>query len=541
MNMKKTFFVTMMAVCSMNMQAQFSGQGSGTEKDPYQVTNADELFEVRNDVSAYYKQMNDIDLEAWIQEESPVKGWPSIGTATAPFMGYYDGNNKAIKGLKIVQPNTDKIGLFGVILEGEVKNLALINVQVEGGNDVGGLVGYVDGKVNKVKAKTTFSNIIIVGGNISGKQNVGSVVGRIYINSFGTGNKGQATITGCFSSSQVNGVDNIGGIVGLAGSWNWGSSEFYPLYITDNRYSGTVVATGGYAGGIWGKEYVDRSDGVGWKGYRQFHCLRNICGGTIRGTKGASGILGSPFDGTPDDSRIIWNNVCVADTIATTEATPSIVNSVVFSGNYGLTTTVYYSKGKVVSAASDDDNIQLYGKKAFMRSSTYMGLDFDFNNQWAITEGVDFPYNITQSSPATVTEFVAGSRGKIKGTAKGTGKVYVLMGNGLFESYIFDGKWEVILGNTLEGSEAFISVVTDGKQPSTLVKCVATSFVTPQKTAGDANGDGVVDSADVTAIINFILGKPGASFNKENADVTGDGEILIDDAVQTVQMIMDAQ
>ena len=106
--MKKTILFAMMAVCSMNMQAQFSGQGTGTEKDPYQVTNADELFEVRNDLSAFYKQMNDIDLETWIQEESPGKGWPSIGTATSPFMGYYDGNNKSIKGLKIFQRDNEK-------------------------------------------------------------------------------------------------------------------------------------------------------------------------------------------------------------------------------------------------------------------------------------------------------------------------------------------------------------------------------------------------------------------------------------------------
>lgn len=541
--MKKTISIFLMTVCTMNAQAQFSGKGAGTEKDPYQITTADELFEVRNDMSAYYKQINDIDLETWILEESPVKGWPSIGTDTAPFMGYYDGNNKSITGLKIVQPNTDKIGLFGAIQNGVVKNLALINVQIEGGNDVGGIVGYVDAKVSKTYVSSvTFSNVVIVGGTISGKQCVGSVAGRININSFGSGDNGSSTISGCFSSAHLMGIDNVGGLVGLAGSWEWSSNERYPLYITNNRFSGTVEATDGYAGGIWGRELVSRSDGIGWKGYRQFHCSNNISGGSIKGAKGASGILGFPFDGTPNDSRTeIKNNVCVADTIASTETVPSIVNTIVFNGNCGLTTTIYCSKGKSVSSASDDANVQLYGRKTFQRSSTYVGLGFDFNNQWAINEGVDFPFNISQSSPPTITEFAAGSRGRITGTANGSGKVYVLMGSESFESYILDGRWEVILGNTLEGTEACVFIVTDGKLPSTPVKCKATSVITPQKTSGDANGDGVVDTADVTAIINCILGKPSVSFNKENADVTGDGEILIDDAVQTVQLIMDAQ
>ena len=541
--MKKTILFAMMAVCSMNMQAQFSGQGTGTEKDPYQVTNADELFEVRNDLSAFYKQMNDIDLETWIQEESPGKGWPSIGTATSPFMGYYDGNNKSIKGLKIFQPNTDKIGLFGAIQNGVVKNLALINAQIEGGNDVGGIVGYVDAKVSKSYISiVTFSNVIILGGNISGKQHVGSVAGRIDINSFGSGTNGNATISGCFSSAHVTGADNVGGIVGMAGSWEWSSAERYPLYITDNRFAGAVEATDGYAGGLWGRELVSRSDGIGWKGYRHFHCLRNICGGNIKGTKGASGILGFPFDGTPNNSRTeIINNVCVADTIASTEAIPSIVNTIVFNGNYGLTTSVYMQKGKVINAASDDANVQLYGRKTFQKSTTYMGLSFDFNNQWAIAEGVDFPYNISQSSPITTLEFTAGSRAKISGTANGTGKVYILIGQELYESYILDGKWELTLGKTTEGTEAYVSAVTEGKMPSVFVRTKAVTVTVPDRVSGDANGDGVVDSADVTAIINYILGKPSASFNKENADVTGDGEILIDDAVQTVQLIMNAQ
>lgn len=536
--MKRIFFIAMMAVCSLSMQAQFSGQGSGTEKDPYLVTNADELFEVRNDLGAYYKQMNDIDLGMWIDDNTPTKGWSPIGSISTPFKGNYDGNNKTIKNLRISQPNGEKLGLFGVIQNATIKNLALVNSHIEGKNDVGGLVGYADVKVSS-NLNTELSNIILIGGNISGQFYVGGVAGRLYISSYGSG-KGYSIVKGCFACLQIEGSDIIGGIVGLAGSWRWSDDEYRYLNITDNHFAGRVTATEGYAGGIWGQEYTNRNGSFD-TGKRHSHCLRNISSGSIFAVNNASGILGMPVNsgGTFE----MANNVCVADTISSSQGNVCIVNSTLFLNNYTIASTVYYSKGKVVSGAIDDNNIPQYGQKILQKKNTYIGMGFDFTTQWNIEEGESFPYIIKQSTPGKITEFTGGSRGKISGTAEGTGTVYVFIGNQLYESFIVDGKWELTLPNTPVGTEARVSVATGGLMPSIFVKAVAEAggTPTPQGILGDANGDGVVDSADVTAIINYILGKPGVSFNKDNADVTGDGEILIDDAVQTVQIIMNAQ
>lgn len=530
--MKKTILFAMMAVCSMNMQAQFSGKGSGTEKDPYQITNADELFEVRNDLEAYYKQINDIDLTAWIQEDNPVKGWNPIGNINTPFMGHYDGNFKIIKGLKISQPNSDKIGFFGAIQGASIKNLSFLNANIVGKNEVGGLVGFVDVRFNE-----DISNIVFIGGSIIGQSCVGGIAGRIGLNHYEYCDV-TTHVNSCFSSSLISGTNGVGGIVGSASGWDYRYEERYLLYLTDNCFYGTVTALDGFAGGIWGQEESVR---MNWGGYRNFHCLRNIAGGVIKASKEASGIWGYVLyenNGTKD----MKNNVCLADTVSSFEDKSFFISSIEFLNNYGLTTTVFYSRGKVVDSGSDGETIASYGRKTLQKESTYAGMEFDFSKKWAIIEGESFPYNINQCSPGTITEFVCGSRAKICGTAIGTGKVYVFVGNDLYESYVLDGKWEVTLGNIAKGTEAKVAVATEGLMPSLLVSAFAQeSSVTPTVLAGDANGDGVVDSADVTAIINFILGKPSTSFNKENADVTGDGEILIDDAVQTVQMIMDAQ
>ena len=56
---------------------------------------------------------------------------------------------------------------------------------------------------------------------------------------------------------------------------------------------------------------------------------------------------------------------------------------------------------------------------------------------------------------------------------------------------------------------------------------------------GDVNGDGTVTIADVTAIVNHILGKPqSGTFNEVMADTNGDGAVTIADVTATVNLIL---
>ena len=72
----------------------FSGEGEGTQSSPYQITNATQLNEIRNDLSAHYVLHNDIDM-------SSISNWIPIGDADAKFSGTIDGNNYTIENLKI--------------------------------------------------------------------------------------------------------------------------------------------------------------------------------------------------------------------------------------------------------------------------------------------------------------------------------------------------------------------------------------------------------------------------------------------------------
>ena len=55
---------------------------------------------------------------------------------------------------------------------------------------------------------------------------------------------------------------------------------------------------------------------------------------------------------------------------------------------------------------------------------------------------------------------------------------------------------------------------------------------------GDVNGDGVVDIADVNALINIILGNKSASDYPGNADVNGDGTIDIADVNAVINIVL---
>lgn len=587
--MKKIFLTTLLAVCSLSIHAQFSGQGSGTEKDPYQITNADELFEMRNALSAYYIVMNDIDLTEWIAEGNSQQGWTPIGTASLPFTGTLDGNNYSIKGLFVDNPKTEAAGLFGYAKGAVVRNLGLINPKIYGGTNVGSVVGRAD--------CTTLHHIYTIGVIVIGNENVGALAGYMLIGGNGYGITENVVVGGYIRGGQyVGGIigraaaDNVystrdsqrvpkggtigsysyelaynhcsatissegfaGGIAGSVGGFYMydgnGLGEAYaePL-IHDNQFVGRII-TGEQVGGIVGSiepaaffylsygRYVNGE----WKsivGQPFFKITCNLVGGYLQG-KNVQGVLYSL--GGQYQTSVLSKNICYADTLNAEESIPMKISTVADENNYSSASTILMQRGKVVSVEPGKEQGSSLGNRILKRQSTYEGLGFDFDKRWSIKEEASFPYFTSQSKPADVSSFFGGSRAHIWGTASGTGKIYVLQGDIVYEGNILDGGWEMYLGNLNIGVKVAVVAHEYGRMPSALVEVTSESAPSAIATPGDANGDGAVDSADVTAIINFILGKPGASFNKENADVTGDGQILIDDAVQTVQLIMDAQ
>ena len=140
---------------------------------------------------------NDADYSAisnkmvWTTEAS----WPPIGSSTDSFSGSFEGNGYIISGLQIDSLSSD-IGLFSVLHEdGKIKDVGLLDVNVQGNIDVGGLVGENNGSILNSYAI----------GTVTGNHNVGGLTGQ-----------SRGSISSSFTNIKVSGDSEVGGLVGYS-------------------------------------------------------------------------------------------------------------------------------------------------------------------------------------------------------------------------------------------------------------------------------------------------------------------------------------
>lgn len=178
----------------------FAG-GSGTITDPYLIENKYQLDNIRNELSAHYRLINDIKfLESDFFEGGDFynegEGWDPISLDwDSSFSGVFNGNGYTISNL---YSNSDNwaVGLFGYN-DGTIMNLVLKdgyiapNSEPTSGEFVGGFVGQNNGLILNCHIKNT---IVVDGGGITG-ENCG-------------------IITNCSSSGEIIGNGAIGGIAG---------------------------------------------------------------------------------------------------------------------------------------------------------------------------------------------------------------------------------------------------------------------------------------------------------------------------------------
>ena len=175
--------------------------GQGTENEPFLIATAQQLKKLADMVSAgdtkynsaQYKLAADIDLS----EYSTGEGWTPIGTGGNPFKGTFDGNNKRITGLRINR-DTHRLGLFGYIDGGTVRNVGVIDVHIYGSDNIGAVAGYVD---NNGKVENCYSS-----GSVSANYTAGGLVGSVYNSSI---------VQNCYSTANVKSNYNVAG--GIAG------------------------------------------------------------------------------------------------------------------------------------------------------------------------------------------------------------------------------------------------------------------------------------------------------------------------------------
>ena len=129
------------------------------------------------------------------------RGWRPVGAGNA-FRATFEGNGHTVSNLFIHRNRY--AGLFGTVVDGVVRGVGLLDVDVTGDSLVGGLVGYKgDGEISGS----------YVTGSVSGDDYVGGLVGRSgapFVD-----DESHSAVTGSYSTAHVSGREFVGGLVGL--------------------------------------------------------------------------------------------------------------------------------------------------------------------------------------------------------------------------------------------------------------------------------------------------------------------------------------
>lgn len=159
-----------------NIAEKFAG-GTGTESDPYQISNGAELAYLAQQVNSEKIDSEDTFITLTNNIDLNNKAWTPIGNSDSVFAGTFDGNGHTISGLYInitgsyspAKKGRLYQGLFGCVEDGTVQNL-IVTGSVTIGNEksvnvsyIGGIVGINDG--GKVQNCGFY-------GTVSAKQNV---------------------------------------------------------------------------------------------------------------------------------------------------------------------------------------------------------------------------------------------------------------------------------------------------------------------------------------------------------------------------------
>jgi len=348
------------------------------------IRTAQELNNIRNNLSGSFILMNDIDLTAW-------GNWVPIDGA---FTGVLNGNGHVIRNMTINQtiPNASGLFLVGLFarMNGSVQNLGIeggsITVDASSPNPVH--VGVIAGEMfNGHGVINSYSTVPVhVSVNLSNEVTVGGLVGRAAGNS-GAGfensfNEGNIIVNATNPSFWLSSV-HVGGIAGT-------SSQ--PIRRSFN--TGNVTATGYrnvIAGGLVGESFFGR-------------VIENCFNQGI--------IEAIAQEGTADAGGIAGANAVISNTYNTGAVTAS---SQLGTANAGaitglLTASItnsYFLNAMSNSVGSNDsgtlNNVRALSNAQMQQQASFVG--FDFTNVWEMPTGGGFPVlrrNITAPTSHTV-------------------------------------------------------------------------------------------------------------------------------------------
>jgi len=254
-------------------QAQYSG-GMGEPNDPYQIATAEDLMllgESPGDYDKHFILIADIDLDpnlpgGIIFDRAVIA--PDMNDITGEFQGtaftgVFDGNGHTVLNFSYTSTEIPYVGLFGYMEGAEIRDLGLLNPNIDAGTGdyVGSLAGYIK--------RSTIKNCYAEGVIVVGHNSIGGLIGNSRFESRG--------ITNCHATGSVTGNENVGGLVGF--------NDY--SRISDCYAIGTVVGDCS-VGGLVGV------NGGSFLGYRSVPggIFRSYANATVYGCDDVGGLVG---------------------------------------------------------------------------------------------------------------------------------------------------------------------------------------------------------------------------------------------------------
>jgi hypothetical protein len=247
---------------------RFAG-GTGEPNDPYQIATAEQLISIGADpnlLDKHFVLVADIDLDPRLPggrvfDRAVIAHDPNDYWGYG-FTGSLDGRGHVIRNLNIDAPEGESVGLFESVWSGAtIRNLKLEQATITGKSSVGGLAGGLDSDAT-IESCHVIGSIVgidevggligVAHGNIIACSSGGTVIGGRSIGGLAGGSYG--SVKSSWSDGNVGGLNSVGGLVGGNGG-----------EITSSYASGLVVggdSVGGLAGYSGGWITCSYADGI---------------------------------------------------------------------------------------------------------------------------------------------------------------------------------------------------------------------------------------------------------------------------------------
>lgn len=361
------------------------------EEGYIEVYTIEDLYNIRDDLTANYILMNDINLTAATAKggdwDFMGNGWNPIGSddiyGNLAFSGEFNGNGKRIIGMRIdgtTMPSgvgIKYVGLFANIT-GSVHDLTLESTNITwpqaGGGYIGSVAGMNNGSIYNISADVTITL------NKGTSNCVGGIVGRSQGTVSRCSTAGSIKYTYSYSSGSTH-TSGVGGIVGYATGGTIEECYNTASLMQENTSSGSE----GFVGGICGRAYyysaLSGSTPVTIK-----NCYNT---GDVRSSHNycVAGILGES-EGPTSSKHTITNCYNIGKCLTTLGSANSGAYGIVdvVNGSNITISNCYYLQG---TGKSNTGATSLTAGQLKLQSSYS---SFDFDSIWVMDANAMYPY-----------------------------------------------------------------------------------------------------------------------------------------------------